>query len=371
MVITGTNSGAFCKDFGTVLLSELTGSISVSYLFTLPDGRQSSFTEYYSPDMDGVVRISDLGEVAFSYFDGLPFNLTDAFMAGHSILLEADVYGSSDELLGSFSQKFYYSNCRTAISAPHKYRGFLSRHRRRKIRADQAHFIGFFSNGQQLGIGVSYRAEGIQAWTEFVLEMDDSGYVYYRNLDLSAVLELLLESTGISVSADDVFYYIVYLKADGEVVDAMQLDIDRTHYPAISHFIYYNCFGIPDTMQFVGKDTRTTEMEADYVNIQKRYRKINTRYDILHDVNTGYINDTLRDCVEDLVASDEVYLYNGRTLGDMVTVTETSFDESRPRTEPVNVRLKYRVSAECQRTIDRDMTLDYKIFDHTFGDTFE
>ena len=51
--------------------------------------------------------------------------------------------------------------------------------------------------------------------------------------------------------------------------------------------------------------------------------------------------------------------------------TEVNFDEFTPRTEPINVRIKYRLASECQRTIDRDMTVDYRIFDHTFGEEFE
>ena len=79
----------------------------------------------------------------------------------------------------------------------------------------------------------------------------------------------------------------------------------------------------------------------------------------------------MRDCAEDLVNSEAVYLYQGSELSDRVTITEVNFDESRPRTEPINVSVKYRLASECQRTIDRDMTVDYRIFDHTFGEEFE
>lgn len=370
MVISGTNSGCFCRDFGSVVLSDITGKISVSYLLYLPDNTQTSITEYYTPDNNGDVHINDLGTLILSYFSSMPINLSDACVYDLSILMEAQIFDESGERLNGFSQRFYYSNCHTSISAPYKYRGFLSRHRRRKILPNQAHFIGFFQKAQQLGIGVSYRSGTESKWTEFVQDVADTGYLYYRNLSLDTVVSLLQSNTDIIVSPEDVFYFIVYLKADGQVVDAMQLDIDRTHYPAVSHFVYRNCFGVPDTLQFVGKDNRTSEMEATYVNIQRQYRKINTKYNVYHDINSGYINDTLRDCVEDLVNSD-VFLYDNTTLGERVTITETAFDESRPRTEPINVRLKYRLARECQRTIDRDMTLDYRIFDHTFGDTFE
>lgn len=370
MVVSGTNSGVFCKDFGSVVLSELTGRISVAYSLTLPDGSSKSFSEYYSPDEQGIVRINDLGELAFAYFEPLPMVLSDAQSANYTLLLDAVVYDAAEAKIGQFSQKFFYANCRTNIRSPHSYRGFLSRHHRRKISADQAHFIGFIQNGQQLGLGVSYRKNGAQQWSEFLMNISNNGQLYYLNLDVQKVVQLLQTNTGTIVSADDVFYYITYLKADASVQDAMQVDVDRTPYPSATHMVYYNCFGVPASLRFTGKDNRTTEIDAAYVNVQHKFLKINTQYNIYHDVNTGYINDVTRDCAEDLVNSDVVYLYQAASLGDRVTITEVNFDESKPRTEPVNVRIKYRLSAECQRTIDRDMTVNYRIFDHTFGNTF-
>ena len=371
MVVSGTNGGAFCKDFGSVQLSQLTGRISVNYVLSLPDASQRTFTENYTPNDNGVVSINDLGELAFSYFDQLPMFVEGVQSVDYFITLSASVIDEFGTNLGQFSQRFFYANCRTKISNAYTYRGFLSRHHRRKIALQQTHFIGFFLNGQVLGIGVSYKSGGKQMWSEFTTQMGSDSMLYYRSLGVYTVVELLYMNKGIIVAASEVFYYIVYLKADDKVIDAMQVDVDQNHYPQTTHFIYYNCFGIPDSMRFTGKDQRTTEMDASFVSIRKNYLKVNSKYNIYHEVNSGFITDILRDCAEDLVNSEAVYLYQGSELGERVTVTDVSFDESRPRTEPINVRVKYRLASECQRTIDRDMTVDYRIFDHTFGEEFE
>ena len=372
MVVSGTNSGAFCKDFGSVVLSELTDSISVVYSLILPDGSSSSFSENYSPNENGIVRIKDLGELAFTFFDPLPMVLSGPQTIDYTLLINASVYDSLGTFLGQFSQKFFYANCRTNLRSPHSFLGFLSRHHRRSISADQAHFIGFIQNGQQLGVGVSYRKDKAQQWSEFLMDTDDNGKIFYQNLDVITVAQLLQSKMGPIISADDIFYYIVYLKANGEVQDAMQVDVDRTPYPYATHMVYYNGFGIPDSLRFTGKDHRTSEIDAAYVNVQHNFLKINTKYHIYHDVNTGFINGAMRDCFEDLVNCDApVYLYNNWTLGDRITITEVNFDDSTPRTEPINARIKYRLSSEYQHAIDRDMTVDYRIFDHTFGEEFE
>ena len=89
-----------------------------------------------------------------------------------------------------------------------------------------------------------------------------------------------------------------------------------------------------------------------------------------HTVNTGYINDTIRDCVEDMVHSTKVYLYKNDVLGDLITITEVDFTESKPRTEPLKIKLTYRVANECQRIFARD-SLRERIFDKTFDSTFD
>lgn len=376
MVISGINGGAFCKDFGTVLLTDVPGSITIGYQIAHPNGNDE-FSENYAPDANGQVRINDLGELALCYFTELPFTIEKTSdtseSASYSVIVTANIYNGEQEQLASFAQKFYYSNCKTNIPDPYKYNGFLSRHHRRKIRVDQAQYVAFLKHDQRLCFGVAYLRDNAEQWVEFGLpQVTDDGCLLYRNVGVDVLLALIKDYTQVAnLTADELLYYIVYLKSGDQVIDAMQLDVDQTYYTALSHFIYYNCFGVPDTLYFTGKDTRTSEMEATYATIQRKYRKIDTKYNIYHDVNTGYINETLRDCVEDLVHSVKTHLYNERGLGEMVTITDVSFDESRPRTEPINVKLKYRLSAECQRCIDRDMSVDYRIFDHTFGVTFE
>lgn len=376
MVVTGTNGGAFCKDFGAVLISDVTGSIRVDYTVTAPL-KTDILSETYTADASGIIRINDLGELAQCYFEELPVALDsdseNVTSVNHIVRIDAKLYDDSDKLLTSFSQKFFYSNCRSTIDNAYSYLGFLSRHRKRKVRLDQSLCVGYFARGQKTGVGVYYKQGGVAKWTEFQLaDARDDDSLTIRNVSSDTVLaNLKKHAQADDVTIDDLFYYIVYLKHDGNVVDAIQFDIDTRYFSAISHFVFYNCFGVPDTLYFTGKDERSSELVGTYAMIQREYRKVSTEYNIYHGINTGFINETLRDCVEDLVNSGKVYLYDSSGLGEQVTITEVDFQESKPRTEPVNVRLKFRLASDCQRRFNRDDTIDLKIFDHTFGDTFE
>ncbi len=370
MVVTGTNGGSFCEDFGSIVLSELAGTVTVTYTIThYREGvtaTEDTLVETYTPDEAGQVRINDLGKLAQCYFDPLPLSLNATLQHTPWVLIEMVVADAGGNSIGSLSQRFFYANCRTNIAEAYTYRGFLTRHRRTKVRGDQTVSLGFFNHGQSLYVGVSYRSGILTRWKEQLLQaIADDGLLTVYNLNVATV------AAAAGLDTSEVDYYIVYLKADGEVVDAVQFNVDHRFFPVLTHFAYYNCFGVPETLFFTGQDNRSTEMNATYARIGHHYHKIQTDYNVYHEVNTGYINEVLRDCVEDLVNSKRVWKYDATGLGDMITVTAVSFDESKPRTEPINVRFTYRIANECQRKVDRDTTVDYRIFDHTFGIEFE
>lgn len=387
MVITGTNGGSFCSDFGQVKITGLSGRIEVSYTITFPGG-SDAFTEFYSPDSEGEVLISDLGQLARSYYkpDRIPLSpqpvaeaVTETSHIYHPVSFDtlvtiaADITDMGDNSVGNFSQKFFYSNCRTRIATPYQYRGFLSRHHRYTLRPGQKNILSFFQHGQKLCAGISFNQYDGEHWLEFDLFPDagipDDGKLFCLDLSVQNVCRMVAER--VSIDADSVNYIIFYIKADGEVQDAIQVDIDKenTNPPQL---LYYNCFGVPESICFAGREVRKAERESDYVTAQHLYRAVNSKLDITHEMNTGYISEVYRDCAEDLAVSEYVYLYDGENDPERVTITEISFEEtSRPRTEPINVSVTYRMANEEQRIIERDMTIDYRIFDHTFGTEFE
>ena len=369
MVIASYNNTAFCLDDAPMLLSEVTATIDVRCTVTLQDGSTESFTEVYSPDAAGQVIIRDLGRMAMTYFRPMDFTLNGTVRAGGCVKLEAKVFtASTDNQLGSFAKTYLFSNCRTTIGSPYKYRGFLSRYHRRNVRADQQMTLSWIDNGQTLGIGVYHDGEYLQADAQASSTLNQ---LVISCWSLERVCQLIKKKKSKTLDPGKVKYLIFYLYADGANLDAIQFSIDRSYKPALTHFVFYNAFGLPETLCFTGRDTRTAEMEAEFATAGHEYRKLSSELDIKHRINSGYIDGVTRETAEDLATSSQAWLYSGNTLGEKITLTEVSFEESLPRTEPVNVAITYRLANEVQRTIDRDMTLDYRIFDHTFGVEFE
>lgn len=369
MVIASYNANAFCLDDAPLLLSDVTGTIDVQFTATRPDGSTDSFTEVYSPDSNGQVVIRDLGRMALSYFEPYSFRLDADTAVGDGVLLDAKVYlSNTDTLLGSFSKHYYYANCRTTLSEPLKYRGFLSRFHRRTIHPDQQIILGFVRNGQTLGVGVKTTNQYRQ---EDVVTVSEDHQLFITCYSLDRICNQATLQPGDPWVPDIIEYVIFYLYDEDGNIDAIQFDIDRSFKMQRTDFIFYNAFGVPDSLFFTGRDTRTAEMEAEFSTAAHEYRKLSTELNVKHQVNSGYIDEVTRDTAEDLITSSFAWLYSGKQLGEKIAITEVRFEESLPRTEPVNVAITYRLANETQRIIDRDMTLNYRIFDHTFGVEFE
>lgn len=374
MVITGIiEGGVYCRDMGDVVISNVTGSITIKYRISGHGIVAATFEEVYFPDSAGNVIINGLGEVALDYFQNNDINLlhttTDYTSVRYYIIINADIFNASGAKEGTFSQTFYFSRCRTSISPYDKH--FLNRFSSRMIREDQFVCLAYHNLGQTLVLGIAYKSEGKARFFEakfYVTSTPGSFIIRYFSVD--AVVDRLNKALNASFTSDDIIYYEADLYDGDMLIDKIHYDIDRKHYTQITHFVFYNCFGFPETLYFTGRDERTSELEASFGSVMGNYLKVHTDLITSHTANTGYINESIRDCVEDMVHSNKVYIYQKDTLGDLVTITGVEFTESKPRTEPLNIKLTYRVADKCQRTFTR-AKLPEKIFDKTFDSTFD
>lgn len=374
MVITGIiEGGVYCRDMGDVVISNVTGSITVKYRISGYGIAAATFEEVYFPDSSGSVTINGLGEVALDYFPDQDIKIvhttTNHTIVKNYLRIDADVYNASGNKEKTFSQSFHFSKCRTALS--HNDKCFLSRFSSRMVREDQLVCVAYNCWGQTLVLGIAYKSEGVARFLKVNFFTNNTpGDSIIQYFSVASVVERLNMELNASFTSDDIIYYEADLYSSDTLIDKIHYDIDRKHYPQITHFVFYNCFGFPETLYFTGRDERTSELEASFGSVMGNYLKIHTDLITSHTANTGYINETIRDCVEDMVHSNKVYLYQKDTLGDLITITGVEFTESKPRTEPLNIKLTYRVADKCQRTFTR-ARLPEKIFDKTFDSTFD
>lgn len=368
------NHGAYFSDFGNITLHGVPQEkIRIDFVIRQANETLFSFSENYYPDTDNKVVIRSLGDVAAVYFKNLnipsPYLAKGSFGAYH-ILISATIHLADDSVAGSFEQKFYYSDSRTNIPSPSVYDRFCSRFSEVKVTPEQWALVSFLYVAQTLEVSVTYKLENTAAVRKINIPVTAAtDEFFWLSVGPEAILSLLNEDTGGTYEIEDLLSYDVILSVDVNVVDSIHYDIDRNYYPQITYVLYYNSFGLPETVYLTGKSSRTSEMEGAFANIDKKYVKYHTKLTTYSDVNSGFINDTMVNALEDLVKSRLVYLVNEEGVGDMITVVEINFNTDKPVSTPNNVSIKYRVSADNMQSFKRD-NYESGIFNEVFNETF-
>ncbi|MEG1860999.1 MAG: hypothetical protein RR206_04840 [Bacteroidaceae bacterium] len=369
--------GVFCKDMGALRLMGLTGDVSVA--FTVYDAAHAvkldEFGETYSPDTQGCVLIRDLGEVALSYFTEaeLPSSPTaavvgDAFLF-IDLLVDTGIEGEDSVLL---SQQFYYASVRTDIAAPAKYKRFLSRFTESDVLPCELSTPAFLNMGQKLSVGVAY-FDGTAKYCRIPIPVTaPQGGWFAAPMSPVHVLALLGVELLTRFDFADLYFYDVLLEDGGKIVDRIRLHLDHRPVGLTTTLVYYNCFGLPSAITLRGREELECDLGAEFSNVEGFHRKTNTELVTSHCLSTGYINASQRDAVFDLATSNRVYLWDGDTLGDEVTITEIDFSETLPRTAPTNLKITYRVADRKDRKFVRhEVIVNQGVFDDTFDGSFE
>ena len=112
-------------------------------------------------------------------------------------------------------------------------------------------------------------------------------------------------------------------------------------------------------------------MEATYAWIDDKYRKNTTELVTSHAHNTGYLSEVDHDTLLDLANSSHVYLYDGETIVDEITITELEDTVSYPLQEPMNAKITYRVVDEQRKFEFPYYDGRIEVFDKTFDRSFE
>ena len=264
--------------------------------------------------------------------------------------------------------------------------GFLSRYdwKERQININQKVLVSFFhrSVNTKFYLGVAYMQNGVARYKEVDLKLPTEGRYFMTTLyafDAETVLHDLQYAFAecSSVTVDDLIYFTVNLNTTDPgteyeyLTGCIKYMLDRRYFPQEKHILFYNSFGVWETLVLRGRDERTTQMEATHVWIDDKYRKNTTELVTSHAHNTGFLSDVDHDVVLDLVNSPHVYLYDGEDVGDEITITEFEDTTTFPREEPMNAKITYRLADKQRRFDFRYRHDDVPVFDKTFDESFE
>lgn len=368
-LVTG---GVFCQDMGDLTVRYCQQETVVKFIVRDADNvLLSSFDEIYYPNANNELVIAGLADLMSSYLEGRKlselFNPNQGCTAINSFAtLKLEFYQNGSKV-DECSQMFYQSNNRTGVY-PSDYNYFLSRFRERAVHPDQVLFLSYIYRGQQLQAGVAYYQANVRSAYR-TISLDNTGVATGKTCCHQYIPSDIANQCG--VTADRLVYIEFKLMLNGVMIDYMKCIFDHEHQKEKTAFLFKNLFGVPEMIVMTGANKRTSELDASFSWMNRKYRKTSTDLTTSHTICTGYIDLNTRDSVKDAIRSDEVHLVEGTRLVDMVTVTDIDLDMKTPQNEGLIAFITYRVSEKVQERFSRVAVRDGEIFDDTFDDSFE
>ncbi len=364
MVVSGLKNSCFCADYGSVVVSDVAGNLSI---VLLADGA-SVLEEVYSPNKKNEVVIRNLGDVLQAYFESVENptldNSTRKLQMSVTITL-------NDGTSFTHNQRVFYSTISTGISVDITYIPFLTRYKKKKTTASRRELLNMYNNRQTVWIGVAYLLNDATHFEKFE---------YYRCTDTHDGLSLdvsirkvvdFLSTHNLQLKSDDIIYYEAYAVVDGIVKDETRFVNDKRVFHQETHFLYFNCFGLPETITFTGQDNRKIDPGITYGYLLDNYRQIESLPIVSNQVYSGHISREVAECIEELLISDRKYLYADDRIGKEIVITEVGMEQDSASNRPISYSLTYRPAALRHLEYKRIIYDTGRVFDKTFDDTFD
>ena len=388
MEVSGLISGgAFCQDMGDIYLGHCGTAPATIYFSIKARSGGNKLTEleevYYPQGGDEHIIISGLGELAEPYFEWYDeedlqqlFNPSQECRSLRTSVFITMTVVQDGVTIGTFYQQLFSANSRTKVY-PSTYNYFLSRFKTRTAYEDMPLIFGFIGRGQTLDCEVIYYDNSGDPQTQ-VLQLNVADTViaddYSGDLSVNEYIPSDL-ANRCGVTVDKLVRITFRLHLDNRIIDKLTYNFDHNYTMERTMFLYKNVFGVPEIIAMTGQNKRSSELDATYAWISRKYRKVSTDLMTQHTICSGYIDKVTHEAIKDAIKSDKAYIIENMRIADMATITDIDLDYETPRTTPLAAYLTYRVADRVQETFVREAMdggeEEEGIFDLTFDDTFE
>lgn len=364
MVVTGLKNSCFCADYGNIIVTDVADSLSM----VLSADGVSVIEEVYTPNNKKEVIIRNLGDVLQSYFGKV--EETTLGNATRKLQMSVNI-NLNDGTSFSHTQQVFYSTIATDISVDFTYAPFLTRYKKKKTAVSRCELLSFYNNTQTIWLGIAYLLGGAARFDKYEF-YQSTGTHEGVSLDVSLKkIVAFLSEKNIRINNDDLIYYEAYSVVGDIVRDETRFINDKRQFHQETHFLYYNCFGLPETITFTGQDNRKIDPGITYGYLADGYRQIDTLPVVSNQVYSGHISKEVAECIEELLISDQKYLYAAGVVGKEIVITEVALEQDSLNNRPVSYSLTYRPAALRHLEYKRIIYDSGRVFDKTFDDTFD
>ena len=351
------NAYSFSSDIEDIRVTDVHEKLS----FRMTVDGQEALSEVYYPDVKGVVTLYEIGDIINEYFvrpelSGSSESISLPPMAVQ--LAFSDEQTNADYTLYVLHSRYHIS------FEPLTDFIFYSRYKIKHIRQNSIDYLSFFvSDKTKVFLDVIYLEAGVSIKKTVQLQLSDINCMVAYNMSPVKVAQLT------SIHYDKILSYDARITND-TLTDLVRYIIDRRNHREIHQFLYYNVFGLPESVSFSGLIQYSPELEGDIADMLKKKRRFNPFFNDLRTINTGYLDENKYKAVIDMLTSPVQRWYDTPSSPMEVIITDIDFTHTKMGNHRVNVNFTFCPANRRHQVFDR-YSFGGGIFDYTFDRTFE
>ena len=351
------DSYVFSCDMQDIRIADVHDKLSLRMVV---DG-QEALSEIYYPDHGNTVIICDPGDIINEYFVHPELNGGDERITLSP--MEVQLALSDGESAERYTLHVFYSRHHMSFD-PQTDFIFHSRYKIKQLRQNSIDYLSFFvSDKTEVFLDIIYLESGRSVRKTVKLQLSDANRMMAYNVSPVKVGELA------GLKTDNILSYDARI-TDGTLTDLIRYVIDRKSRREMHQFLYYNVFGLPESISFSGLVQYSPELEGDIADMVKQKRRFAPFFNDLRTVNTGYLDENKYKALIDMLTSPRQRWYDTPSLPMEIIITDIDFTHTKMGNRRGNVNLTFCPASRKHQVFDR-YSFGGGIFDYTFDRTFE
>ncbi|ADV44376.1 hypothetical protein Bache_2410 [Bacteroides helcogenes P 36-108] len=351
------NAYCFSSDMEDIRITEIREKLNVR----MTVNGQEALSEIYYPDTGNAVTICDPSDIINEYFIHPELGGNDERISLPPIMVRLNF--SDNQSSVDYTLYVFYSRYRVSFEPLTDFI-FYSRYKIKYIRQNSIDYLSFFvSEKTRVFLDIIYLESGVSIKKTVRLSLPESNRMVAYNMSLVKISSLS------DIHYEKIISYDARI-TNGALADLVRYVIDRQDHREMHQFLYYNVFGLPESVAFSGLVQHSPELEGDMADMMKRRRRYRPFFNDLRTVNTGYLDENKYKAVIDMLTSPVQCWYDTPSLPMEIYIKDIDFTHTRMGNQRVNVNFTFSPANRKHQVFNR-YSFGGGIFDYTFDRTFE
>lgn len=349
----------FQKSIPDIILAKT--DVDTPIIFELKKGADVVLLEKYVFDIDGIIRVRNLGEIVEKYFTASELLLDFTY----TITQGAYTHSSTFTTLKCDAEMEVNASTWTALN-------FLTRsYCEKRTAKSRNEYLSFLQKSSFGAVTVNYKAYymvGTVVTEKTGVLQSIAASAGNQITTFNASMGAMVTAAGLALNTA-IFQYDIWLTGTDFLTAVYTFMVDNTPYRHSKSFVFINCFGVLETFTASGLAVNKKTNEFNLANIDNHYRKITQDFVSEKTCNSGFLSDVEMEWADDLIKSYTVGLYTPGTSGMSEEITLVGVDKTDTEANELQAfSFSYRGAKNSHLAFANAAR---GIFDDTFDEKFD